>query len=111
MTRPTFTWHPEWDSQLSEEPDITVTKFGDGYELRVPKGINNRPEKWSLTFSRTTQQFPDVLTFVRARNGVESFYWTTPLGETKVFVCRSWRLSRKQGHNAISLEFEQVFEA
>lgn len=111
MARETFNWQPSYDSQMSQEPLVTVTKFGDGYELRVPDGINNNPQKWSLEFVRSSANYPDVLAFIQARNGSQSFYWTTPFGETKIFVCRSWRVSRKQGHHVITLDFEQVFEA
>lgn len=111
MARQTFSWNPEYDASLAQDPSVSVTKFGDGYELRTPTGINNNREKWSLQFTQSSATYPQVLAFIQARNAVESFYWTTPLGLTKVFVCRSWKLSRKQGHNIMTFEFEQVFEA
>lgn len=111
MSRATFTWFPEFESQLSQEPNITVTKFGDGYESRTPMGINNSPEKWSLKFSETNSVFSEVLGFVRARNGVESFYWRNPFGAINVYVCRKWSMTRSQGYSSINLDFEQVFEA
>jgi phage-related protein len=111
MARQTFTWHPDYDSKLSQEPSVSVTKFGDGYEQRTPNGINNNPETWSVEFTRSSASFPDVLAFIQARNGVESFYWTTPFNQEKIFVCRKWGLVRKEGHLVISMDFEQVFEA
>jgi len=111
MTRPTFSWHPNYEAKLAQEPKVAVTKFGDGYEQRVPTGINNNPETWSVEFTRSSAAYPDVLTFIQARNAVESFYWTTPFEQTKVFVCRKWDVVRKQGHTVLSMEFEQVFEA
>lgn len=111
MTRPTFTWNPEYEATLDEEPTVTVTKFGDGYEVRNVSGINTTAQKWKLTFSQGNASFPDVLTFVRTQGASQSFYWTNPLGETKVFVCRKWQLSRKQGHNVMTLDFDQVFES
>lgn len=110
MSRQTFTWSPEWDSAMEQEPKVTTTKFGDGYELRAALGINNNPQKWSLTFSAGTAQAQEALDFVRARNGVEAFSWTNPLEETGVYVCRSWKLARKQGVNVLTMSFEQVFE-
>lgn len=109
--RETFTWSPEWDSQLQEEPKVTVTNFGDGYEQRTAHGINHMPQNWTLTFDQSSAAAPEVLAFVRARGAVESFYWRTPLNERRVFVCRKWRLQRKQGVNVISLDFNEVFEA
>lgn len=111
MSRQTFIWHPNYDAKLIQEPNVNVTKFGDGYQLRVPNGINTSPETWSVEFTRSSASFPDVLAFVQARNGVESFYWTTPLNQQKVFVCRKWALVRKQGHMVLNMDFEQVFEA
>jgi phage-related protein len=110
MARQTFSWRPDYDSKLSQEPNVSVTKFGDGYEQRTPNGINNNPETWSVEFTRSSASFPDVLAFIQARNGVESFYWTTPFNQTKVFVCRKWGLVRKEGHSVMSMDFEQVFE-
>jgi phage-related protein len=111
MARQTFTWMPEWESSMEQQPTVNVTKFGDGYETRVPTGINNNAQKWNLQFSTSNQTSQDALAFVRARNAVESFYWTNPLSETGVYVCRSWRVQRKQGVNVLSFTFEQVFEA
>lgn len=111
MSKPTFTWFPEFESQLTEEPKVTVTKFGDGYESRTPMGINNSSEKWSLKFTDTNSKFPEVLAFVKARNAVESFYWKNPFGAINVYVCRKWSMTRSQGYLSINLDFEQVFEA
>lgn len=111
MARQTFNWRPSYDSKLSQEPKVNVTKFGDGYELRSVDGINNNPETWSVEFTRGSASFPDVLAFVQARNGVESFYWTTPFNQQKVFVCRKWALVKKEGHVVLNMDFEQVFEA
>ena len=111
MARQTFSWQPNFESKLSQEPKVSITKFGDGYEQRTPNGINNNPETWSVEFTRSSAAFPDVLTFIQARGGVESFYWTTPFEQTKVFVCRKWGLVRKEGHYVLSMDFEQIFEA
>lgn len=110
MATPVFEWNPDVGTELDEEPDVTVTKFGDGYELRVPKGINNTPEKWTLKFTRSILDTA-MLDFLRARNGVEKFAWTSPLGETKHYVCRKWKLGREKGIATMNVEFEQVFEA
>lgn len=109
--RETFTWLPEFESNLSEKPNVNVTKFGDGYEQRTPIGINSRAQKWSVQFTESNVAFSEVLAFVRERNAVESFDWTNPLQEQGVYVCREWRLQRKQGVNVLSMDFEQVFEA
>lgn len=109
-SKPTFTWFPEYDAQLSEEPKINVTKFGDGYEQRVLSGINTNPQKWTLQFTMSRADTNDILTFLRARNGIQAFYWTSPLNETITVVCRSWKTGTKQGHIVMNVDFEQVFE-
>lgn len=111
MSRQTFTWYPDAGVQLEQQPSVTVTKFGDGYELRTPSGINNNPENWQLSFSAGSTSLPAALAFIRARNATESFYWVTPLGETKIFVCRKWSATRNLGYYTMSFTFEQVFEA
>lgn len=111
MTRPTFTWHPEFESSLDQEPQVNVTKFGDGYEQRSAKGINNNPQKWNLQFSASSQGAQEALNFLKARGAVESFTWQNPFEETGVYVCRSWKIQRKQGVNILQATFEQVFEA
>ena len=111
MARLTFNFRPDYESTLSHEPQVIVTKFGDGYEQRVATGINNSPEKWSLSFTVGNAALPAALAFVQARKGVESFYWTNSYGTTNVYVCRSWSLSRGPGKQTLTMDFEQVFEA
>lgn len=111
MSKTTFTWRPEFESQLTQAPKVTTIKFGDGYEQRTPSGINNAPEKWSLQFTVSSAATNSALTFIQARGAVESFYWTNPFGQTKTYICKEWKLSRRQGHNVMNFDFEQVFEA
>lgn len=109
--RPIFTWFPDVGSQLSCKPDVGSTKFGDGYELRVAAGINFQPETWSVKFSRVNQESRDILAFLKARGGVESFTWTTPNEDTGTFVCREWKVTRLNGGAMeVTGDFIQVFE-
>lgn len=110
MTRPVFTWLPEFESSMDQEPAVNVTKFGDGYEQRAALGINNNPQKWTLQFTSSNKEAQEALDFVQARNAVESFTWTNPFEQTGTYVCRSWKTQRKQGVNVLQLSFEQVFE-
>ena len=110
MARETFTYRPEWESTLSQEPAVTSTKFGDGYEARVAKGINNSPEVWTLQFSATSDSIPAILTFLRDKAGVTAFYWENPFRQQYLYVCRRWKMTRKAGMQVLNVEFEQVFE-
>lgn len=113
MARQTFTWFPDFtgSEELDEKPNVNVTKFGDGYELRNAAGINFLPQVWSLTFTRTRQEIMDIRAFLRARGGVESFNWTNPYGENLVVVCREWKVSNDTGLSILTGDFEQVFES
>lgn len=112
MPRQTFTWLPEVGASLKIKPTVEPTKFGDGYELRVPSGINTMPEVWDVRFTELETDAKAILAFLKARAGVEAFDWQTPNGDTLVFVCREWSANRmKNGTMQITCSFEQVFEA
>lgn len=108
--RQTFIWNPDWGSTLAKKPRVQVTRFGDGYENRVAVGLNSNPEAWTLKFTASKPETTPVLAFLEDRNGVESFYWQTPYGDTKVFVCREWT-TENGAIRTVSASFEQVFEA
>lgn len=111
MARLTFDWFPDASSELTEEPTVNVTKFGDGYEARISDTINVAPQKWSLTFTRTREICAAARAFLKAHRAVDSFYWTNPLNETGVYVCRSWKLKTESGKATLTATFEEVFES
>lgn len=111
MPRPTFTWHPDVSSEIAVKPNVHVTKFGDGYEVRTSVGLNTMPEKWSVKFTRAKAESDAIVAFLKARGGVESFNWTTPDSRSLIFVCREWKVTRLRGEALeITCDFEQVFE-
>lgn len=111
MSRDTFTWKPLLGSELSEEPNVTTLRFGDGYEARVPSGLNNQLKKWSLVFEEPLIEHNKIKAFLRKQGGVKSFIWTSPDGLTDIYICRSWK-SKQRGFGVyeVSCVFEQVFE-
>lgn len=111
MARETFTWAPDLSSEMSEEPLVTVSKFGDGYESRLETSINSMPAKWSVTFTYPQATYLLIRDFLRKQRAVKSFVWVSPDGEQGIFVCRSWKGKQmKFGVFQISATFEQVFE-
>jgi phage-related protein len=52
-----------------------------------------------------------ALAFVRARNGVEAFWWKNPFEVTKLYKCSKWSFGRQRGYNVLNMTFEQVFES
>ena len=111
MTRPTFTWNPDLAAELEMKPVVEVVRFGDGYESRTPIGLNSNPRKWSVKFTRGSNESAAIRQFLKGRNATESFYWTDPEGNLGVFVCRTWKASQIHfGVYQVTGVFEEVFE-
>ena len=101
-----FDWKPAPGASASVKPNVAVAKYGDGYEQRVGTSINGPARQWSLKF---TSAVTEVLDFLEARGGHESFDWTDPLGRTGRFVCREWKpVHVSVDIFAVSCDFEQV---
>lgn len=111
MSKPAFIWNPDLGAERGIAPSVNQTKFGDGYELRVAKGLNFTPKSWRCQFSGAGPVAKDILAFLEARAGMEAFEWTDPLGDKATYVCREWSSSQQQmGVYVVSATFEQVFE-
>ncbi|EHK8991134.1 phage tail protein [Escherichia coli] len=111
----TFTWTPQRGWQVSREPDVAVVKLGDGYEQRQVKGLNPLMDKYELTFVGADGlcNRPNIAkqaeAFLKARGAVEAFNWTPgDTGVQKLFVCRSWSLTKNGPVWNLSASFEQV---
>lgn len=112
MPKQIFNWFPDVGASLSIKPAVETTKFGDGYELRTDFTINGMPDKWSMSFSRSTLEAKAILAFLKAHGAKLSFEWKSPHEETGLFVCREWAANRLDGGvMRITCSFEQVFEA
>ena len=106
-----FTWIPTYGSAASTKPTVTPVKFGDGYELRVPVGINSTPRQWQVTFAnRATATADAIEAFFKARGGVDYFDWTPPYGGAGKWVAREWS-SQKTGPytRTVTATFDEVF--
>ena len=44
-----FTWIPS-EAIRSLQPAVYSTKFGEGYEQNMPRGINAAPASWDVQF-------------------------------------------------------------
>ena len=80
MTAPTFNYTPHDSSPGSREvPRVRMSKMGDGYEQRSSAGLNDFDQFWELAFDNEELATVNAMkTFLRARRGVEPFYWTPP---------------------------------
>lgn len=85
---------------------------GDGYEQRVRFGLNTDPKEWQLTFlNRTDAERDNIVGFLEARSGVESFDWTPPRGSAGKYVCEEWQATLLNcNNNTVNATFRQVFE-
>jgi len=108
----TFTFTPSYSASESSQPRVQKVQFGDGYEQRLRVGLNVDPKSWQLTFAnRTNTEREQILAFLEARVGVESFDWTSPRGSAGKYVCSEWSMDMTNfNNNTISATFVQVFE-
>lgn len=108
----TFSYTPSYSVDLQEQPQIRTVKFGDGYEQRLSFGLNTQPKTWTLQFNnRDDAERDNILTFLRARGGSDSFDWTDPNGYAGKWVCSEWKSSQSGcNFNDIAATFRQVFE-
>lgn len=108
----TFTYTPSFEATEASKPRVRTTQFGDGYRQSVRFGLNTNPKEWSLTFSnRTDTERDQILAFLDARGGVESFDWTPPRGTAGKYVCEEWQTTLSNcNNNQIRATFREVFE-
>lgn len=111
MSALTFTWPPDLGAARSIKPSVKPMKFGDGYESRIPIGINLDPNVWTVRFTRAYAEAAAINAFLLNANATSNFAWTDPQNNTANYVCRSWTFLQKEfGVYEISAKFEQVFE-
>ncbi|EMA2752297.1 phage tail protein [Escherichia coli] len=111
MERQSFEWHPDYESEKTIKPNVTVLRFGDDYEQRQAKGLNRIKEEWSLSFTGEYKYIHTIDDFLTERGAIESFNWTTPRGKKIVVVCDSHSVKRYKGYCVLTASFRQVFEA
>jgi phage-related protein len=104
-----FTWAASFSTELSMKPEVTIVKFGDGYEKRFG-GLNNALENWNLTFDNfSTSDANAIMDFFSTRAGYKRFSWTNPRGVEKYYVCEEWSQSYSSYNvNTIKAKFRQV---
>lgn len=112
LTTPVFVWLPDEGSEESIQPTVNVAKFGDGYEQRTQLGINPEVQSWTMTFTGSSYDILPIRNFLRKMGAVNAFYWTSPINEGGMYVCRSFPLKKiKASILQLSVKFERVYEA
>ncbi|EGG3071194.1 phage tail protein [Salmonella enterica] len=105
----TFHWKVDPDMGVDSEPQVTVVKFGDGYEQRRVTGLNSNLKKYSVTIRTTRQDAGYLEDFLSEHNGVKAFLWTPPYGYRQIkVVCRKWSVKVGLLKTTFTATFEQV---
>ena len=109
----TFTYVPDQGASPQLTPKVNKSQFGDGYQQRSTEGLNPIVEIWTLVFSvRSTADVIAMNVFFKGKAGTTSFYWTTPLGDTALFVCTAWQpILNGPFDNIMQATFERVYES
>ena len=100
-------------------PNVLISKFGDGYEQRKIRGINNMVEIYELSFSnRPNTETDDLEAFFISSAGVSKFTFTIPdsnkgTGEKDIkVVCEEWSKSHTQTTaTSLAAKLRRVYEA
>lgn len=109
----TFTWTADFNATRSVRTNVRKIQFGDGYQQRVPEGMNAIAYDWNLRFSnRTVDEIDEIDTFLKARGGYEAFEWTPQREATaRIFICEKWERSPTYGAtDTLTAIFSEVFE-
>lgn len=108
----TFTWAPAFEPQMVVKPAVRIARFGDGYEQRTADGINNLLPSWSLVFNQAESVIQEIVDFLDATGGWQSFDWTPPRGAAGKFVAdQGWTRSvRAPQVDTLTVTFRQVAE-
>lgn len=99
-------------------PRVLLARFGDGYEQRMPDGINSLDQSFSVTFiNRPIEEVDAIVEFFEAMLGVTSFEFTIPdtraeLKATTIkVVCDSWDyVYTNHSITGCSANFRRVYE-
>lgn len=110
--KPKFLWTPTKDNSVENAPKVRILRLGDGYESRVPNGINNNLLIYNLSFRTIdTSEATAIIHFLTTRNGQESFIWQgrPPYVKNLRFISREWNDVEVFTDNFdITTKFEQV---
>ncbi|RTK99176.1 MAG: hypothetical protein EKK57_10160 [Proteobacteria bacterium] len=110
--KPKFLWIPTVGNSVDSAPKVRVLKMGDGYESRIPNGINNNLLSYNLSFDNlSTSEATAIIHFLSNRNAQESFIWQgrPPYVQNLRYICREWNDTEIFTDNfSIRTKFEQV---
>lgn len=81
---------------------VLLAQFGDGYEQRLPLGLNNLQQEYTVTFkTRPKVDIDDIATFLQNTKGANNFNFTVP--DTN-------GVSNETTIKVVCSEFEMIYE-
>jgi phage-related protein len=114
---PNFWWKPSYNSRVENKPRIRYNQFGNGYQQRIPDGLNTSLVEFNIGFeNRSELETVSILHFLQQRNGQESFIYNIPTIFSKSlnnlntrFICPDWTSSYVSYNNYnIECKFVEV---
>lgn len=112
---PNFFWKPSYQTTISSEPRVRVIQYGNGYQQRVPDGINPDLITFNANFdNRKEKEAVSILHFLKARKAQESFIYNLPIVYSKSalntrFISSSWSVDYNSYNNySIKAKFQEV---
>lgn len=108
-----FNWVPDRGVGQTFEAKVDTASFGDGYEQRAAKGLNNVVETVGVSFTlRTRAEIDAIDAFLRARRGVTNFTFSVAGAAERRYTCASWSPNYEHdGDCSLSAEFKRDFNA
>lgn len=110
---------PDKGITRSNEPNVILSEFGDGYEQRLANGINNLKQEFSVNFAqRPKDEIDDITTFFESKKGAISFDFTVPdtnssgSEDTVKVVCSTWQQTWDYDEfYSLTATFRRIYEA
>ena len=113
MAQPFPFANPKYGYTVTRSPKMNVLSFGDGFQQRLTKGLNQNPVSLNLRFDLSQTESNTAITFLNARiTDGESFTFTIPNENVnKNFTCTNYNTSIPFLNRVIlSCTFQEVFE-
>jgi len=113
---PDFFWQASYTSVAQSSPRIVKVQFGNGYQKRIPDGLNTNLLTFQLNFeARKENEINSIIHFLQQMNGQKSFIYNPPAvyGKTSNYntryICPNWEVTYNFYQNySLRATFEEV---
>lgn len=114
MAIDTFNWCTQiqgGSASFSNTNNVRIVSFGNGYEQRGTGGYRSNKRSYQMIY--TNKDWRDVMDFC-FNHIITPFFWTTPQGDTSMFVIQQDSISVTPLSNEIqtvNMQFVEVFSS